>query len=224
MNILEEVKDRFNEKYKLGSTPWTKEPGYKYIAQYIKLLKKKNPTPYVLDLGCGDGWVALYCAQQGVKVVGVDSSPIAIRVAKRSAKELGLKNIVFKVEDALAVSYKKPIFDGVIDRGMLHHQPSSVWSQYRKQLELVLKPGGLVFLGAFNAAQMKPGQYKGVQGQLGYKYKDSLTGLWSYDRYFNDAEAKKVFGKNFHMVARSEQARKMVKTSLINYIFERKSE
>lgn len=220
MNITEEVKNRFNEKYKLGSTPWTKEPGYKYIAKYVSLLKKKNPRPCVLDLGCGDGWVSLYCAKLGVVVVGIDSSPIAIAQAKRLAREQGLKHATFKVGDALAVPYKKPIFDGVIDRGMLHHQPSSVWPTYRKQLERVLKPGGLVFLGVFDADAMKPGQYKGVKGQLGYKYKDSLTGLWSYDRYFNDVEAQKAFGKNFKMVARSEQARKVVKTSLINYIFE----
>lgn len=220
MNITEAVKNRFDAKYKLGSTPWTKEPGYTYIAEYVALLKKKNQRPCVLDLGCGDGWVALYCAKLGVQVVGIDSSPVAITQAKRAAKEQGLKHATFKVGDALAVPYKKQIFDGVIDRGMLHHQPSSVWPAYRAQLQRILKPGGLVFLAVFNAKAITPRQYKAKKGQLGYKYKDTLTDMWSYDRYFTDAEAKKALGNKFKIISRKEQPRRTVKTNLINYIFE----
>lgn len=220
MSILEKVKVRFNEKYKLGSTSWTKEGGHSYIATYVTLLKKKNQTPYALDLGCGDGWVALHCAKLGVQVVGLDSSSIAITQAKRRAKDQGIENVTFKVGDALDVGYRKPIFDGIIDRGMLHHQPSSVWPLYRKKLEQILKPGGLVFLGVFNAHAMKPAQYKRVKGQLGYKYKDSLTGQWSYDRYFNDAEVKKVFGRKFKIIFREEQVKEVARAGLIYYVLE----
>ena len=46
-----------------------------------------NPTPQVLDLGCGDGALTVKIAEAGASVVGVDSAPDMVR----ATNELGIE-------------------------------------------------------------------------------------------------------------------------------------
>lgn len=41
----------------------------------------------VADVGCGAGRVALYLQQRGLEVIGIDSSPLAVRTARRRGVE-----------------------------------------------------------------------------------------------------------------------------------------
>ena len=54
----------------------------------------------VLDIGCGAGRHALYLQQKGFSVVGVDSSPLAVKVCKlrglKKARVMFLENLGFK--------------------------------------------------------------------------------------------------------------------------------
>lgn len=54
----------------------------------------------VLDIGCGAGRHALYLQQKGFNVVGVDSSPLAIKVCKlrglKKARMMSLESLRFK--------------------------------------------------------------------------------------------------------------------------------
>ena len=54
----------------------------------------------VLDIGCGAGRHALYLQQKGFSVVGVDSSPLAVKVCKlrglKKVKVVSLEDLTFK--------------------------------------------------------------------------------------------------------------------------------
>lgn len=54
----------------------------------------------VLDIGCGAGRHALYLQQKGFSVVGVDSSPLAVKVCKlrglKKTRVMSLENLSFK--------------------------------------------------------------------------------------------------------------------------------
>ncbi len=55
----------------------------------------------VLDIGCGAGRIALYLQQRGLEVVGIDVSPLALRVCKlRGVKDVRLMPIT-QVTDKL---------------------------------------------------------------------------------------------------------------------------
>jgi len=60
----------------------------------VKLLEKLGvgKGSLILDLGCGNGRIAINLAKQGYKVVGVDISPVFIEDALRKAREHGVRD------------------------------------------------------------------------------------------------------------------------------------
>lgn len=73
-----------------------------------------------LDLGCGGGEIAIFLAQHGWQVVGIDYSETAIEMACQNAKglELPVEFIVGDVTKALPVESES--FSLVLDNGVLH--------------------------------------------------------------------------------------------------------
>jgi ubiquinone/menaquinone biosynthesis C-methylase UbiE len=76
----------------------------------LGLVRRKR----VIDVGCGDGRMALGCAPHASEVVGVDPDPEAIRLARNKARQLGLTNARFKVGVAQELPFPDEHFDVVI--------------------------------------------------------------------------------------------------------------
>jgi ubiquinone/menaquinone biosynthesis C-methylase UbiE len=68
----------------------------------------------VIDIGCGDGRMALGCAPHASEVVGVDPDPSAIRLAVSKARDLGVANAQFKVGVAQELPFADRHFDVAI--------------------------------------------------------------------------------------------------------------
>jgi ubiquinone/menaquinone biosynthesis C-methylase UbiE len=77
----------------------------------IGLVRRKR----VIDIGCGDGRMALGCAPYASEVVGVDPDPDAIRLARVKTRELGVANTEFRV----GVAQELPFDDGHFDVAIL---------------------------------------------------------------------------------------------------------
>jgi ubiquinone/menaquinone biosynthesis C-methylase UbiE len=75
----------------------------------VGLVRRKR----VIDVGCGDGRMALGCAPYAAEVVGVDPDPSAIRLARQKARALGA-NAHFKVGVAQDLPFADEHFDVVI--------------------------------------------------------------------------------------------------------------
>jgi len=72
----------------------------KHLEDLILSLKVKNKK--ILDIGCGTGQMALFAANQGAHVVGLDISKEMIRVAQKNAKEARLSSSTkFLVKDCV---------------------------------------------------------------------------------------------------------------------------
>lgn len=93
----------------------------------------------ILEYGCGTGSYAFFLAKHDAKVVGIDISEVAIKLAKARAKEESLKNITFLVTDAEAMQFEDSSFDIVCGTGILHHLQID---KALKELVRVLKPEG----------------------------------------------------------------------------------
>ncbi len=68
----------------------------------------------ILDVGCGDGRLALGAARYAQEVIGLDPDPEAIRSAKQRAREAGIRNARFVVGAGQELAFPDGRFDVVI--------------------------------------------------------------------------------------------------------------
>ena len=68
----------------------------------------------VLDLGCGDGRLALGVAPYAKRVDGIDPDPEAIAAAKRNVRKASVRNVRFATGAAQRLPYPDASFDVVI--------------------------------------------------------------------------------------------------------------
>ncbi len=98
----------------------------------------------VLDIGPGDGWPALPVAamRQDLDVVGVDPSPVRVRVCTTNAERLGLANARFVVGDGARLPFGDATFDLVTAASSIEEasEPEAVLAECVR----VLRPGGVL--------------------------------------------------------------------------------
>lgn len=136
-------KDRFQQAYE-GKPPWEigkPQPVFVRAADRI--------TGSILDAGCGTGENALFFAQRGHKVTGIDFLDKPIAEAKRKAQDRGL-TATFLVMDALHLDDLPEVFDSVIDCGLFHVFSDEDRGRYVAGLASVVRPGGRLFLLCFS--------------------------------------------------------------------------
>jgi SAM-dependent methyltransferase len=137
------TKDSFRDLY-VQTPPWDIGRPQKPFIQAASEI-----TGLVLDSGCGTGENALFFAERGCQVTGVDFLEEPIRQAKQKAKERGI-SATFLVHDALKLSELRQQFDNVIDCGLFHVFSDENRPRYVAELAAVLKPGGRLFLMCFS--------------------------------------------------------------------------
>src|SRR5947209_18705739 len=100
------------EDYVEFVTPLTTQ----FFPAFFKLASVQ-PGERVLDLGCGAGdttiEAALKAGDQG-EVLGIDTSPEFIALARRRALDAGLRHVRFEVMDACSLALPDSYWDDVI--------------------------------------------------------------------------------------------------------------
>jgi ubiquinone/menaquinone biosynthesis C-methylase UbiE len=78
--------------------------------------------PNVLELGCGEGTLAVELTQRGVRVTAVDLSPERIqRAALRARQSSASQQPTFLVDDLNTITLPTETFDCVVAHDSLHH-------------------------------------------------------------------------------------------------------
>jgi cyclopropane fatty-acyl-phospholipid synthase-like methyltransferase len=136
-------KDVFAKSY-AGKAPWDiGGPQQPFVDAAEQI------TGTILDAGCGTGENALFFAQRGHAVTGVDFLEEPIRRARQKAAERGLA-ADFLVRDALQLRELPAQFDNVIDCGLFHVFSDDDRRQYVAGLASIVKSGGQVWLMCFS--------------------------------------------------------------------------
>jgi tellurite methyltransferase len=140
--------ERWNQRYDRDMYIYGKEPAA-FLKQKIGVLKKGK----ALVLAMGEGRNAVYLAQNGFDVTGVDISDIAIEKCKKLAAERGTKvNTV--VADLTQYDMGEKQFDLITN---FYYYDTSIFPK----VIAALKPGGMFILETFSTDHPKTGSKYG---------------------------------------------------------------
>jgi len=137
--------DFFDSAYR-GTPPWDIGRPQK---EFIDLVRRGEITGSILDIGCGSGDNALFFAQEGFDVWGIDSSPLAIQKAREKSQQRGL-TAHFQVLNALELAKLNRTFDTATDSGLFHTLSDEDRPRFVKNLAAILSPAGNYFMLCFS--------------------------------------------------------------------------
>jgi 2-polyprenyl-3-methyl-5-hydroxy-6-metoxy-1,4-benzoquinol methylase len=135
--ITRDSKTDWDQRYNKPQFIFGKRPA-KFLADNYSFIQ---PESTVLDMGMGEGRNAVFLAQKGYKVTGVDISSVAVKKAQLLSKEYGvkIKGIVASLKEH---KFPPESFDSVIcfyyvDRSLI------------EKIKTWLKPGGVIIYEAY---------------------------------------------------------------------------
>lgn len=113
----------------------------------------------VLDAGCGTGENALFLAERGLDVLGVDASPAAVETARTKARDRQVA-AKFCVCDALDLPAVPERFDTLIDSGLFHVLSAGDRRRMIGAAHMLLRPGGTYHLLCFSGRKRRPAPHR----------------------------------------------------------------
>lgn len=134
-------------------------------------------TGRVLDVGSGAGNNAIFLAEQGYSVLGVDGAPTAVRLAGERAAARGAA-VEFRTADATTLDGVEQQFDTVLDSALYHCLPEAARADYAAALWKVTKPGARLHLFCFADETPLPIPVPGVSKE---NLRSNLGKHWDID-------------------------------------------
>jgi SAM-dependent methyltransferase len=130
--------------------------------ELVELIEGGRVQPgRALDIGCGTGTNSVYLAQHGFEVVGTDVAWLAIRKARRKARDAGV-SATFHVGEAVKLGTAagpplKRLFDLAVDIGCFHSLQSAQREAYASMLRRGPRQGGHYLLYAWGPRKLAGG-------------------------------------------------------------------
>lgn len=121
---------------------------YKYPTPELIAIAASGLIPAAgaaLDVGCGAGRDAVFLAQCGYCVIGVDCSPDGLAIAQARAEEAKVV-VDWRCADVLALPVENLSVDFANDRGCFHVIADEDRPVYAREIARVMKPGGCFLL------------------------------------------------------------------------------
>ena len=132
---------------------------------FARLLNHAIPgDARIVEIGCGTGQMCLYLARADRVVVGADLTRAALLLGAAAARRFGLDRVQFVETDLRQPGLRAGSFDVVYSSGVLHHTPNPRASFAR--LAQLLRPGGTIVLGVYNAFARVPMRLRRLVARL----------------------------------------------------------
>ena len=112
-----------------------------------------KPGRRVLDIATGEGRNAVWLAERGCEVLGIDVSPLGIAKAKRLAAERGV-SVQFELADLRQWAWEPAAFDAVVSIFIQFAAPNDRAALF-EGFRATLKPGGLLVLQGYTPKQLE---------------------------------------------------------------------
>lgn len=132
------------EEYHFGTEPNA------FLVSQRQLLK---PGMSCLAVADGEGRNGVWLAEQGMDVLSVDASPVALDKAKKLAQQRNV-DVRFEQADMAAWEWGENRFD-VVAAIFIQFAPPAVRGQMFARIKRCLKPGGLLLLQGYTPRQLE---------------------------------------------------------------------
>jgi SAM-dependent methyltransferase len=134
-------RDRWEVRYVEDDIPWDTGVPDAHLQQVVGTY---ITTPRrILEIGCGTGTNAIWLAERGHNVFGIDLSPTAIEAAEEKARTASI-DCRFETADFLAEPTDTGPFDLVYDRGCFHvFAEDDVRAKFAEKVADSLSPNGI---------------------------------------------------------------------------------
>jgi tellurite methyltransferase len=141
VKIPQDSKAQWDQRYSRPTFIFGKSPAQFLAENYQYIPFEGN----VLDMGMGEGRNAVFLAQKGYKVTGIDISSVAVKKSYLLAQEFGvkIKGVVASLKDyqIAPASYDAIVCFYYVDRSLI------------EKMKTWLKPGGVIIFEAFTVKE-----------------------------------------------------------------------
>ena len=155
--------------YRLGITPWNRD---RVPMRLAEVASERTSAGRAIDLGCGTGRDAVYLAEHGWTVTGIDGVKQALDGARERSKRAGVDVnwILGDVTQLDALGLEDGV-DFVLDRGCFHGLSDRERERYARGVTSLTGPGSRLLLFAFQPRRLGLGPRgvtaEDVQGAFG---------------------------------------------------------
>ncbi|KQT27412.1 methyltransferase type 11 [Bradyrhizobium sp. Leaf396] len=135
----------------------------------------------VLDIGCGDGVLAVELAKRGGIVTGLDPDPTMLKAAQARALKEGI-TLALEQGEAGALPFPDVAFDRVVAVTVLCFIPDA--EQSVAEMARVLRPGGRLIVGELGRWNVWAAQRR-IQGWMG-------NSVWRHAHFRTASELRRL--------------------------------
>ncbi len=139
----------WNERYAGEEYHFGIEPNAFLVTQQARL----KPGMTCLAVADGEGRNGVWLAQQGLHVLSVDSSPVALEKARKLAQQRGV-TVQFEQVDLMQWQWGENKFD-VVAAIFIQFVPPALREQMFEYIKRSLKPDGLLMLQGYTPRQLE---------------------------------------------------------------------
>ena len=126
-----------SERDAVETAPWKAAERVRFLTE----LNRQDRTR-LLEIGSGPGRDGLFFQNEGLSVVCTDLSPNMVSLCRR-------KGLEARVMDCLHLDFPECSFDAVFALNSLLHVPKASLRAGLDQINRLLRPGGLVYVGVY---------------------------------------------------------------------------
>jgi SAM-dependent methyltransferase len=176
-------------------------------SEFARLLDAAIPADArILEIGCGTGQMSLYLASADRMVIGADVTRASLKLGAAAAKRFGVTGVQFVETDLHQPGLRAGAFDVIYTSGVLHHTRDP--RQSFKSILPLLRPGGMIVVGLYNAFARIPLQLRRVVARLsGYRWipfdpvlrdrksEPARRRAWLRDQYHHPEEHRHTAGE-----------------------------
>ncbi|MFW6019647.1 MAG: class I SAM-dependent methyltransferase [Bacteroidales bacterium] len=160
-----------------------------YCVNFFPGLKDKS----VLDLGCGNGTVSFYLAENfdAGRIVGVDINSNNVEIARAEKIKNGMSKVEFFEDDAQNLSQiTDNSFDYILNIESAFHYPDKY--KFLNELHRVLKPGGHFIIADIVHTRKNASWFNSWKKKMNFNH-------WSLDDY-----VEAVDQKSLHLITKND--------------------